>query len=54
MNLDFVKRMANYIPHSFGIQTRQGIEEAAEKAGITGMTLCEHFHSGNFIRFFVG
>lgn len=50
MNLDFAKKVVNYIPYSYGIGTRKGAEKQAEKAGLTtGPTLFESFTNGDFI-----
>lgn len=50
MNLEYAKSIVNYIPHSFGVAMRRGIERVAEKTGLTtGPTLFKYFTNGNFI-----
>ena len=50
MNLDYAKGFVNYIPYSYGIGTRGGLSEAANKVGSTvGSTLFKHFFGTNFI-----
>jgi hypothetical protein len=49
MNLDYAKKIINYIPYSFGIATRGGLEVQIEKAISVGITLFKHFTGGVFI-----
>ena len=50
MKLDYAKKVVNYIPYSYGIGTRKGLEVQGEKAGLTeGITLFEHFIDDKFI-----
>lgn len=50
MKLEYAKKMVNYIPYSYGIGTRQGIELQDEKEDILeGITLFKHFFDDKFI-----
>ena len=50
MDLNYAKKIVNYIPYSYGIGTRGGLETQDEIEDITeGMTLCKYFTDGNFI-----
>lgn len=50
MSLDYAKKFINYIPYSFGIVPRQGLETQGEKEGLTsGATLFKHFTGTKFI-----
>lgn len=50
MKLEFAKEIKNYIPYSYGMGLRKGLELIGEKAALTsGMTLCKYFTNNYFI-----
>jgi len=49
MKLEYAKKIINYIPYSFGIATRGGIESQGDKGITEGHTLLEHFYDTYFI-----
>ena len=44
MKLEFAKKIVNYIPYAYGAGLRKGIEEEAEKAGLTTVITSYSIH----------
>jgi len=50
MKLEYAKKIINYIPYSYGVGTRGGVEVQGTKAGLTeGITLFKYFRDDVFI-----
>lgn len=50
MSLEYAKKIVNYIPYSFGIATRGGLEKQGEVAGLSvGPTLFKYFVDDKFV-----
>lgn len=50
MDLEYAKKIVNYIPYSFGIATRGGLEKKGEVAGLSsGITLSKYYTDDKFV-----
>jgi hypothetical protein len=49
MDLTYAKKIVNYIPYSYGVGTRRGLERVAQKLGATGASLYSYYANDYFI-----